>query len=298
MFEDIKKLDYRLVLEDLGIQYKDYGNYAVGKASYRNDNNPSLTVFFNGIWRWKDHGTGKTGTWIDLYILYGYTFKQAIARLYWLKEKSLKGEVTTLLNPYPSKAKGEEKYKNNISYPKVEIMEWDTKAKNFLYWAKGYKQIPEFVYKVKVYESDKTFEYYGIQDLKGNWHIRTFKAKQQLKRVIRQNPIGSYYSLFAYGKRIIAVCEGLHDAMALWTLRLDDYDILCLNSIANTDKALNVLNNYDKVIVATDNDEAGKTAKDKIAKVLKGNLYEAVFKAKDIDEAFRLKENITVRFMG
>ena len=74
------------------------------------------------------------------------------------------------------------------------------------------------------------------------------------------------------------------------------YDLIILNSVNNlNDKAIETLSGYENIIIALDNDAAGMEAKDKIVRQVKNvNIHKLTFKAKDLNEAFVLKEKIGV----
>ncbi len=74
------------------------------------------------------------------------------------------------------------------------------------------------------------------------------------------------------------------------------YDPIILNSINNLNaKAIEILSGYKNIVLALDNDTAGMEAEDKIVRQVKNvNIHKLTFKAKDLNEAFVLKEKIGV----
>ena len=74
------------------------------------------------------------------------------------------------------------------------------------------------------------------------------------------------------------------------------YDLIILNSINNLNaKAIEILSGYENIIIALDNDVAGTEAKDKIVRQVKNvNIHKLTFEAKDLNQAFILKEKIGV----
>ena len=58
---------------------------------------------------------------------------------------------------------------------------------------------------------------------------------------------------------------------------------------------MEILSGYKKIILAMDNDDAGNKAQNAILRQIKNvNIYKLTFKAKDLNEAFVLKEKIGV----
>ena len=83
-------------------------------SPFRSDSTPSLSFFrgYQGIWRWKDHGTGESGDNIDFYrkVFPEYGYVDAVDRLSWLllgrsALKEYDGRMPVLSeirrNPYP-----------------------------------------------------------------------------------------------------------------------------------------------------------------------------------------------------
>ncbi len=142
---------------------------------------------------------------------------------------------------------------------KVEVIEWDERARRFLFETRKYTQIPEFLNKLRIHKDEKKWEAYGVKDVMGNWHVRNFNRNNQLKMIVRQNAnAGNMYSLFRTkddNKNAIVV-EGLHDAVAVYNMFKNKFDIICLNSVSNVYKAIKELEKYKHIYIATDNDAA------------------------------------------
>ncbi len=306
MYEDLKSIHFEIVLKDLHIPFKAYGDYAVAKATYRNEQTPSLNIFFDHerqVWRWKDMKTNQHGTWIDLYMQYGYTWKEALDRLEKLK---VLADHRYIVAPAPHEVTREEQKKQE-EYMKVEVIEWDERAKRFLEVNRGYTQIPEFLNKVKIHKQDgKQWEAYGVKDEAGNWHVRNFSTVKPIKMIVRQNvETGSMYSLFQMktnndsNNDSVVIVEGLHDATAIYHMFKDKFDIICLNSVVHVKKVLKDLeknNQYANVYIATDNDEAGRQAKQTLVSALlhSKKIYHIRSMEKDIDETFRKSKKVFI----
>jgi len=74
-FRDIKNIDLHEVASRLGLERQGKGNYW---SPFREEKNPSFSIYFNGYWKWKEHGTGETGSAIDLVMkVLGHDLKSA-----------------------------------------------------------------------------------------------------------------------------------------------------------------------------------------------------------------------------
>lgn len=288
----IKELDPETVLNDLGISYIKRPSYYEAKAVWRGDRNPSLSIFRDGnIWKWKDHGTGEAGTWIDLVMkVRGYDYVEAVK---YLRENFL---YSSSQSRKPQQERPQEKEKQGTwILQDVRETELPREIKTFLYRTRGIKHFPSWLRSVE-YElmNSQTgeilaFSGYGVKDVAGNYHIRQPRDKVK-ERVLRLNPTeGTTYSLIKRGSRKAVVVEGFIDGIHADKL-LPDTDIVILNGVENWRKAINELKRYNEIFLALDNDEAGRTTEQEILKALEGKGIEIVrieFRAKDLDEAVR-----------
>lgn len=83
--------------------------------------------------------------------------------------------------------------------------------------------------------------------------------------------------------QVCCVFEGFFDFLAFETAQLNaDYnlclkypcDSIVLNSVANVNKAFEILNDYDYIFCYLDNDDAGRNATHAIRINLKKNVYD------------------------
>ena len=155
--------------------------------------------------------------------------------------------------------------------------------------------IPNWLKQVNysVIKNNKTYlnSAIGIQNSSGGYALRNKKIKMNIGK--------SAYSLFSkdFQKQLIFVVEGMFDGLTVAEKMKDRlYDLIILNSVKNLNGfVLEILSNYKNIILALDNDESGKEAENKIIRQIKSvPIYKLNFKAKDLNEAFVLKENIGV----
>jgi 5S rRNA maturation endonuclease (ribonuclease M5) len=110
----------------------------------------------------------------------------------------------------------------------------------------------------------------------------------------------STYSLFAKDskKELVFVAEGIFDGLSIAEKMKNNrlYDLIILNSTNNLNsKVIKILSGYKNIILALDNDVAGKQAENEIVRQAKTlNIYKLTFKAKDLNKSFVLKEKIGV----
>jgi len=296
--DELKKLPPEKVLGALNIQYKKQGNAFVFSAPYRQDTNPSCRIEPSryGDWHFVDFGTGQQGTYIDLLLAYGYTYKQSIDLLRKVRKTLDKAEAgqrsltlatgsVSLRQSAPPKERLGEKEVNL----RVEPIQQHPETLNYILKTRGYKTVPDFVKWI----SDGKHVGYGTIDLNGDAHIR-FVGKSDIKEYCT----GSSTVTLIKGKDSsqVVVTEGIHDAISLVNYGLTS-DIIILNGVGNINKALPLIQQYHKVYACTDNDRVGQeTAKTLIQACLKQKIpvYKIVFKSKDIDEAWRNQELLHV----
>lgn len=92
-------------------------------------------------------------------------------------------------------------------------------------------------------------------------------------------------------KKVIVICEGETDSIALKHL-FYDYNILGVGGVQSANRVIKniAINEYEKIIICFDNDEAGKDGKDKLLTNLDhDNIFILQFPEnyKDIDEFYR-----------
>jgi len=294
---ELKKLPPEAVLEKLGIQYKKQGNAFVFSAPYRKDRNPSCRIEPSryGDWHWVDFGTNQRGTYIDLLLNMGYSYKQSIDLLRKVRktldkaeagQRSLTlatGSVSLRQSAPPKERHGEKEVNLNvISKPAKEVPEVLT----FLSKTRGYKTVPDWLNYYKVEKDGKVYTGYGTTATNGSIHLR-FLGNASFKELCIGN--SSFTHIKQGNSNTCYIVEGVHDAIALWSYGVKNDDILILNGVGNAKQVLNAISNYRQVIIATDMDKAGQETAQIIAKSLKPNqkAFRLVTNAKDVDEEWR-----------
>ena len=297
--EAIKSISPEEIIADLGIPCVKRPSYFECKAIWRGDKNPSLSIFNdNGIWKWKDHGTGQGGSWIDLYMVAkGWDYITAVR---YLRERFLNGADLLTENILSSKP----------TQSRFKIFEIKEKPitrqviKDFLREKRKIEYIPNWLkeveYEIFDAETGEIFEYFGfgVKDEAGNYHIRYATDKAKVKeRVLNiggeEKGEGSTYTHIVKVSDTVVVVEGFIDAVRAEQL-FPKHDIVILNGVENIKKALPVLAKYKSVILATDNDNAGQKVRNTIKREFANKeLYELKFNAKDLDEA--VKQNLQLK---
>ena len=305
--EQIKRLDPDLIAKDLGLPLKWQGTYYLGRATWRGDKNPSLSIQQNssGHWLWHDFGTGKGGSWIDLY-MEARNMSYIEARNYLLER--FFGIQINKNQPQPrpreeeqiSTTKGSIEEKKEV-WKLIGIEEGDISEYTKAY-LKKYRQIdhiPSWLREIKYVMMNATtgeikeIKAFGIQDTNGNWHVRYAIPHAKVKeRVITLSKEGSTYAIIKKQDKNekAVVVEGFVDAIRadeIW----QDADIIILNTVENWKKVANVIQRYKTTYIATDTDEVGQ----RTAKELSKHCNQAIrvkFQAKDLDEAIKNHEKI------
>ena len=305
--EAIKSIPPEDIIVDLGIPCVKRPSYYECRAIWRGDKNPSLSIFHSGSqWRWRDHGTGEGGSWIDLYmIVKGWDY---ITVVKYLRENFLEVEFTREYQSKNNSISSEPKILSN-KYLVLGISEKPIEKpiiKRFLKEHRKIEHIPKWLkeveYEIFDTETGKVFKYFGfgVRDEVGSYHIRYATDKLNVKeRVINieKEEIKSTYTHIRKNSNKIVVVEGFIDAIRIEELKqLKNTDILILNGVENINKALDAILKYKEIIIATDMDNAG----DKVANIIVKNalnqkIYRLEFSAKDIDEAVKYSNEIKIR---
>jgi len=293
----IRELDPEIVLNKLGIEYQKQKDKIVFKAPYRTDTEPSCFIRkgANGEWQWIDFGTGQQGSLIDLLIACGYEYKDAVSYLRSLTplatdEKgtppsAATGSVTLRQSPFSSVA-------NDLKEEKIAAVGVKASsvltAKQFVEKTRGYTELPDWLLYIEADKDGKQYTGIGTQDVKGSVHLR-FLGDASLKECCLGT---SSYTHIKQGNTACYIVEGIWDAVALWNYGVKADDIIILNGVENVKQALQQLQQYKTVIVATDMDLAGEKAAQVITQSLKLNqkAWRLTMKSKDPDEAFRSGE--------
>ena len=296
--DELKKLPPEKVLGALNIQYKKQGNAFVFSAPYRSDETPSCRIEFSEKhqdWHWVVFGTNQRGTYIDLLLNMGYSYKQALNLLRKVRQDLSKneagqrsltlatGSVSLRQSAPPKERHGEKEVNLNvISKPAKEVPEVLT----FLSKTRGYKTVPDWLNYYKVEKDGKVYTGYGTTATNGSIHLR-FLGNASFKELCIGN--SSFTHIKQGNSNTCYIVEGVHDAIALWSYGVKNDDILILNGVGNAKQVLNAISNYRQVIIATDMDKAGQETAQIIASCLRSNqkAFRLVTKAKDVDEEYR-----------
>lgn len=104
-----------------------------------------------------------------------------------------------------------------------------------------------------LFQTIRRGNYYGLgwQDINGKWHYRSGD--------IKLSESGATYSIINNGSQNVLVFEGVFTALSFLTIypAYIGWDVIILNSVINTNKAINALRDYDRIVSLCDNDEAG-----------------------------------------
>jgi len=292
--ETLKKIDPEILLSHLGIPYKKQGNAYVFSAPYRTDTNPSCRIEPSryGDWHWVDFGTNQRGTYIDLLLNMGYSYKQSIDLLRKVRKTLDKAEAgqrsLTLATPSASAPP-----KNQTRHGEKEALKVEVKpvkevpeVVQYIQKERGYTELPDWLNYYKVEKDGKTYTGYGTQAVNGSLHLR-FLGTASFKELCIGS--SSYTHIKQGNSSTCYIVEGVHDAIALWSYGVKQDDILILNGVGNAKQVLNTISNYREIIIATDNDKVGQEAAQLIAQNLKPNQKAFRLKTvtKDVDEEWR-----------
>ncbi len=290
--EKLKTIEAETVLNALGLPYEKTGDRLMALAVYRDENTASISIQNrNGKWLWKDFGNETGGSWIDLVMsALNLNYIEAIRFLNNIENAEIDNDKKNF-------SFGRQKEKglkpNGIEITAVTEIK-DHELIDYLH-SRAIHFIPDWLKQINysVIKNNKTYlnSAIGIQNSVGGYTLRNKKIKMNIGK--------SAYSLFSkdFQKQLVFVVEGVFDGLSVAEKMKDRLcDLIILNSANNLNGfVLEILSNYKNIILALDNDEGGKEAENKIIRQIKSvPIYKLNFKAKDLNEAFVLKENIGV----
>ena len=293
--EKLKAIDAEIVLGILGLPYKRIGNRIMATALYRDENTASISIQEkNQKYLWKDFGTGKGGSWIDLVMtVKSLGYLDAIKFLNNLENAEIINFQKKTDFSFDRQKEKSNKEKSNIVINEITTVA-DLNLINYLY-SRSISYIPYWLKQINytVFRRDKTYlnKAIGIGNSAGGYAIRNPNTKMNIGK--------SSYSLFTTDSKngpIFAV-EGLFDGLTIAEKMKDkDYNLIILNSTENlNNKVIEILNNYKFIIIGFDNDAAGINAENKIiGKIKDSEVYKLKFQANDLNEASVLKEKIEI----
>lgn len=286
--EKLKTIDAEIILNILDIPYIRTGDRIMATATYRDENTASISIQQRyEKWLWKDFGSGSGRSWIDLVMtVKNLDYLDAI--------KFLNDIENTEINnggqeKRPFSLDRREDKPNRIEITAITEIT-DGGLIDYLR-SRAITVFPEWLKQINysVEKNNKTYQNSAIciENSAGGYAVRNPKIKMNIGK--------NAYSLFCKGdkRELIFITEGFFDGLTV-SEKMGDriYDLLILNSVKNLNaKAIEILSGYENIIIALDNDAAGKEAEDKIVRQVKNSkIHKLTFKAKDLNQAFILKE--------
>ena len=291
--EKLKTIDPEIILNILSLPYRRTGDRIMATATYRDENTASISIQQkNGRWLWKDFGSGQGGSWIDLVMaVNNLNYSDAIKFLNNIENAEIKENFS-----FGCQEKKEFK-PNGIE---IEITGIDTEITdkdliNYLH-LRAISFMPDWLKQINysVVKNNKTYLNLAIciKNSLGGYSARNPKIKMNIGK--------SSYSLFTTDskKELVFVAEGMFDGLSIAEKMKNNrlYDLIILNSTNNLNsEVIKILSGYKNIILVLDNDVSGKEAQNEIRRQVKNvNIHKLTFKAKDLNEAFVLKEKIGV----
>lgn len=305
----LKNLHPKEVLPALGIRdWKERKGYILLRSPLREDKHPSFQAYYTGsAWIYMDFGTGWKGTSIDLwqevkgvdYITavremreyFGINLlEEEIENLRLLKQKlksKLEEKKKEQREHYQDLKKKKEEEKRQLVHKILKVVSPSNPALLEYLKEREITSIPDWLKEIHYYYQPKKKSYFSlaVKDENGVWHARNPYSKVNIKTAPDQQQTFSYIK---NGGEWLVVVEGLFDALTLYQLDFGEdkkYDIVILNSVVNADKLIRsgIIDNYKSVILALDNDEAGRKTEEEILNYLKSKGVKEVFRLKITD---------------
>ena len=288
----LKELSPEEVGRALGIEWRERNGYLITNSPLREDKNPSFQAFWGterNCWVYMDFGTGWTGSSIDLWqAIRGVDYITAVQEMreYFgldLFEEDLEERRRQIRERVEWErrrqrenrerlAKKERAEKERASHRVLEVRAPKHSALINYLKERGIREIPDWLKEIRyLYLPNKKYYFaLAVKDANGVWHSRNPYGKVNILTSPDQTPTFSYIKR-APGNRTVVVVEGFFDALTLNQEIKKPYDIIILNSTANTKKLIEsgILELYDKVFLALDRDEAGQKAEKELLSYLK-----------------------------
>ena len=215
---------------------------------------------------WYDFGIGEGGTILDLIMkLENKDTKEAVKRL-----RELAGDTTTSNNNFsffPQQNTFNNKSNNKVTDYKIKPLNNKALIKYLndrkIDCRASKQHLKEIYYKV----GDKNYFGLAFENNSKGYEIRNkyFKGAVGTKDI---TTIAGQKK-----KDEVVVFEGFMDFLSYLTIKpIIDKDFIILNSVALTDKAIEVIKKYNDVKLALDNDKAGDVATKKITEHIPGAI--------------------------
>jgi len=260
------------VVSSFGVEVKKSGASVMFKALWRNEKVASVSIrqAADGVWVYKDHGTGDKGTNIDLVMKinnwsYIETVKWFRKRLYFFSF------------PKPDQVKQKKEINNKVVLSKKWEIISNQDPKHLLgifenerlLSESNLKEVNIRELKIKHIKSQKKYLLAGHQNIKGGWELFSPKL-EGFKSCIYPKEI----SLITKGSNQLIIAESLIDVISVKNILRIEGDLLSLNSTNLSKNAGLSLKrrkkNYDRILLCLDNDEAGESG----SQLLKEELSE------------------------
>ena len=285
--ELLKNLDPVEVLSALtGSRWEEKNGYLLLRSPLREEKNPSFEVFYGterGCWIYVDFGTGWKGTSIDLwaaakgedYVTAVQEMRSAFGLSLLEREEDLGRLKQAVRERIQAEQRKQAERRERLArrgevHRILEVKEPKHPALLRYLKERGIEEVPEWLKEIHYlyFPSGKRYFALAVRDESGVWHARNPYGKVNILTAPDQNP--TYTLLKGNGKTVVVV-EGFFDALTLWQRR-KGYDVVILNSTANVKKLIRsgILRGYKQVVLALDNDEAGRRAEQELFQHLKG----------------------------
>lgn len=282
LLRSIKAVSLPNLLNEFGIrpaQRKELTSLKiVYKATYRGDQNPSLSVFMNrdGQWCFKDHATGEYGTNLDLLVRFGI-FDDWRAAAAYVAERHLGVQIDGRQHAGPFAPRLIEKESSS---------KYDKGASGIIHGIRPIIGSPAASYIINIrkipieiasqyvsfvryshFPGGRIFSGIGWPTRRGGWSIRWAIDLGPGKGKAFVGPGGMSFFPTANGVQSQngIVFEGLFDFLTYVTLHGMDCDAVVLNSVDNYNNSLDLLNSYRCVYGYLDRDEHGRECWSKIS---------------------------------
>jgi|SRR5690606_20641525 len=218
-------------------------------SPFREENTASFKVDTK-INRWFDHGAGKGGNVIDLVCyIKKCNVKEALEFL------NTKGLSFSFHQPLSTPSPNQLCITNATHIKHPALIQYVS--------SRGIKLSIANQYCLQVYYTYKDKEYFaiGLQNNSGGYELRNklYKSSSSPKDI----------TFISNKKNNLVVCEGMFDLLTLASLYSDlsmKADILVLNSVSHTKKAIPVIQQYELAALFLDRDQSGISASDTILK--------------------------------